>query len=410
MIGKLSVGALALVLGLMSPAMAQDAAALCTSLAGSPYDPSAPSGQGKLIADIETQSAIKACQDAVEGAPGDARMHFQLGRAFDAAEQYEQALAEYGTAAELGFPLADVSLGGLYELGLGVEPDASQAVHYYQKAFEEAKLPIAAANLGYAYDSGVGVDIDKAKAAMYFELASDAGIAWATTSLGYLYEQGTGVEADYERAVELYQIAAAAGDAAAANNLGSAYERGEGGLTRSAEKAKEFYEKAIEGGSGLAMANLGNIYAYGKEGIPKDTGKAREYYRAAIKSDDPYAVARAQNDLAWSFVLAQTDLEEAEQLADAAVAYDPEDPTTLDTLGWIKHLRDDNAGALDLLRKAAELKPATTQLAHLGVVQAALGDEDAARASYEAALAAVPEEFDDASVDLEAIEAWLAAH
>ena len=409
MIGKLSGSALALVLILVAPALSQDAGVLCSTLAASPYDPSTPAGEGKQIEDIDPLPAIEACQKAVDDNPDIARMHFQLGRSLDASEEYKKALAEYGTAAEMGFALADVALGSLYELGLGVKANADQAVAYYRKAFDQAGLPIAAANLGYVYDHGIGVDVDKSEAAKFFMLASDAGIAWASTSLGYLYETGAGVEADPNKAVKLYQIAAAAGDADGTNNLASAYERGDGGLPQSFSKAAELYKTAVEGGSGLAMANLGNLYAYGR-GVAKDTDKAEELFRSAIKSSDPYAVARAQNDLAWGFALTKSNLEEAEQLATAAVEYDADDPITLDTLGWIKHLRGDNEAALELLSKAAQVKPATSQLAHLGAVQQAMGQNVEAYASYSAALDAVSDEFDDATVDLKAIKDWLQAN
>jgi hypothetical protein len=410
MIGKFSAAVLALMLGAIAPSLAQDANALCSDLAASPYDPQTPAGQGKEIADIDATAAVQACQDAVQAAPDDARMHFQLGRALDAAERYADALAAYGTAAERGFALANVSLGNFYEFGLGVEPDAMQAVQYYQAAFDAEGLPIAAANLGYAYDHGIGVDPDKAEAARLYQIASDAKIAWATTNLGYFYEQGTGVEADYAKAVELYKIAAEGGDATALNNLGTAYLEGEGGLEQSVEQAIKLYEEAADAGSGLAMGNLGDIYAYGRHGIAQDIVKARDYMRAAIASDDPAAVAGAQNNLAWSFVLEGSNLAEAEELSEAAVAYDAQNAANLDTLGWIKHLRGDEEEALKLLSKAARILPATTQLAHLGAVQAALGDTAGARQSYEAALAAADSDFEDPTIDLKAIRAWLAAN
>ncbi|MDB5623197.1 MAG: hypothetical protein JWR39_1760 [Devosia sp.] len=401
---------LALVLGLAGPALAGEAATRCSALAASPYDAGTPPGQGKLIAEIEAEAAIQACQSAIENGEGDARMVFQLGRAFDAAGRYEDAISNYQAAIAMGFPLAEVALGGLYELGLGLEQNAGEAVRLYQKAFDEAKLPIAAANLGYVFDAGIGVEADRAKAARFYEIASDAGISWASTSLGWLYEQGLGVEADYPKAVELYQAAAAMGDADAANNLAVAYEQGRGGLPQSIKQAMAYFETAIKGGSGLAMANLADVYAYGKGGVPKDHVKARELYRAAIDSDDASAVARAQNSLAWHFVLSNTELEEAEGLAAAAVAYDQGNPAALDTLGWIKHLRGDDTAALELLEQAAKIKPATSQLAHLGAVQAALGDKAAARTSYAQALAKLGPDLDDATVDIAGIQAWLATN
>ncbi len=401
---------LAVCLSLVVPTVAQEPAAQCSLLAASPYDPATPIGAGVALEAIDATAAIPACQAAVDAAGGNARMIFQLGRAQDAGGSFEAAIGSYRAAMAIGYPVAIVALGGLYELGLGVEADAGAALRLYQQAFDESALPIAAANLGYAYDAGIGVDADKARAAHYYAIASDGGIAWASTSLGWLYEQGLGVGADYARAVTLYQAAAAAGDADAANNLGVAYENGQGGLTRSVEQAIAHYELAAKGGSGLAMANLGDVYAYGRQGLAKDAAKAHDYYRAAIDSGAPNVVARAQNSLAWHFVLTNRDLDEAEQLATAALAHDPQDAAVLDTLGWIKHVRGDGEAALAHLLEAAALKPATTQLAHLGAVQAASGDAAAARKSYEAALAALPPDYEEPTVDVNAIKSWLAAN
>lgn len=93
---------------------------------------------------------------------------------------------------------------------------------------------------------------------------------------------------------------------------------------------------------------------------------------ATWKSDDPAAVARAS---AVARRLKDTDV-----------------PAFMDTYGWIQHLNGDSAAALPYLEGAAQglAEDPIVQL-HLGVVQAALGQSDAARAQLEKGLAMLPE-------------------
>ena len=64
-------------------------------------------------------------------------------------------------------------------------------------------------------------------------------------------------------------------------------------------------------------------------------------------------------------------------------------PEFQDTYGWIAFLRGDAAAARDILAPAAAALPGNAQVQfHLGEVERALGDRDAAAAAYTAALAA----------------------
>lgn len=380
----------------------------CVLQAASPYDPATPQGQGVMLEDIAAEAAISACEAALADAPDDPALQYHLGRAHDAAGNFEQAVALYSSAMEAGHHIAAVSLAGLYEFGLGVDEDLAEAFRLYQLAYDRSALPIAAANLGYAHEYGLGVAADKTQAVHYYTIADAGGISWATVSLGYLYEMGEGVAADPVKAVALYRKAAKQGNPDAINNLGAAYENGLGGLTRSIDRAIALYEQAADGGSSMAHLNLGNMYSLGREGVAIDVARAEHHFVAAIEMGPDDVTAAAQNGLAWQLAITGGDLTRAEELAGAALAHDADDASVLDTLGWIEHMQGDDAAALVHLEKAAKLKPATTQFAHLGDVQLALGDADGARASYEAALAAMPEGYADPSVDPKAIARYLA--
>jgi len=87
--------------------------------------------------------------------------------------------------------------------------------------------------------------------------------------------------------------------------------------------------------------------------------------------------------------LAQADeLDEALLLARKAADLAPRDGMILDTLGWIQHLRGDHDAALATLEEAeVHLRGHPIVLYHIGVVHDALGDDAAARAALQQALA-----------------------
>ncbi len=63
----------------------------CDGLAAHPADPHRVSN-GVVFDQVDAQTAIRKCQQAVEQFPGSPRLIFQLGRAHDANEESAQAL------------------------------------------------------------------------------------------------------------------------------------------------------------------------------------------------------------------------------------------------------------------------------------------------------------------------------
>ncbi|WP_374301332.1 tetratricopeptide repeat protein [Paracoccus sp. (in: a-proteobacteria)] len=100
---------------------------------------------------------------------------------------------------------------------------------------------------------------------------------------------------------------------------------------------------------------------------------------ATWKSDDPAAVARAS--------------------AVARRLKDTDEPAFMDTYGWIQHLNGDSPMALPYLEGAAEgLADDPVVQLHLGVVQAAVGKADAAKAQLRKGLDMLPEGQEGQSV------------
>lgn len=93
---------------------------------------------------------------------------------------------------------------------------------------------------------------------------------------------------------------------------------------------------------------------------------------------------RALNNLATLYATQLNDLDQAYALAEKARAAHRDDPFVADTLGWILHLRGEEARALPLLQQSAAAFPNEPEvLYHFGVVQYNLGMEEGARAVLE---------------------------
>jgi adenylate cyclase len=84
--------------------------------------------------------------------------------------------AEHGNAA------AQYKLGKAYRDGAGVNPDATEATHWFAAAAEQ-NYAKAQRHLGNRYATGEGVPRDPARAVMWLNLATRQGLATAETSL-----------------------------------------------------------------------------------------------------------------------------------------------------------------------------------------------------------------------------------
>jgi TPR repeat protein len=90
------------------------ALALCDAAATSPSDPAARRGQGGVLSDALDTRQIPNCEKAVSLAPGVTRYDFQLGRLYEKAERFNDAILAYKSAADGGNALAANNLGSMY--------------------------------------------------------------------------------------------------------------------------------------------------------------------------------------------------------------------------------------------------------------------------------------------------------
>jgi uncharacterized protein len=177
---------------------AQEAAVTdCDTYAASDKDPQR----------IDAVLAVPACQTAVRRYPDSSRLNYQLGLAYQKANNFAAAVAQYRKAADLGSALAQGNLGWMYQNGFGVPKDYAEALKWYRKAADQGNAA-AQAFVGFMYQNGFGVPQNHAEALRWYRKAADQGNAMGQSALGFMYQNGFGVPKDYAEAVKWYRLAA----------------------------------------------------------------------------------------------------------------------------------------------------------------------------------------------------------
>jgi len=304
-IRALSIRILATSLLLSAPAItsAQETPAqTCDKLAAHPSDPGRPAGiDGVGTGSIEVDIAIDACARAIAEEPVNARMHYQLGRAYFDKEDYALALKEFSTASEAGYPAAKGALAYLHDEGLGTSVDQVKAVALYREA-ADANIAFAAHNLGVMLREGDGAAIDYPASLAYFRKAVDLGYRQSLVDVGFAYDNGYGVTKDHVEAVRWYRQAAEDDTPEALNNLGSAYENGEG-VPQDFVEAMAWYKKAQAQNYSLAFVNMGHMIDSG-DGVQADPKSAADYIFQALEKgdadDDTFNVKYMFDEATWT--------------------------------------------------------------------------------------------------------------
>ncbi|MDP2786498.1 MAG: caspase family protein [Pseudomonadota bacterium] len=133
---------------------------------------------------------------------------FGEGLAAYKAFNFATALKEWLPLAKQGDAKAQYNLGNMYNEGLGVRKDATEAVKWYRKAAEQGNAE-AQYNLGIMYTNGRGVRQDATEAVDWYRKAAEQGNASAQFGLGLFYAEGEGVRQDAAEAVKWYRMALA---------------------------------------------------------------------------------------------------------------------------------------------------------------------------------------------------------
>ena len=150
----------------------------------------------------------------------------EAGRAY-AEGDYVKAAKLYRPMAEKGDAEAQLILGSMHDIGLGVPQDRKEAVRWYRMAAEQGNAR-AQSKLGSVYDIGLGVPQDRKESIKWWRLAAEKGDDFAQLNLGAIYDHGKGVSVDFKEAVKWYRLAAEQGNVFAQEKLGWKYILGNG--------------------------------------------------------------------------------------------------------------------------------------------------------------------------------------
>jgi len=168
---------------------------------------------------------------------------------------------------------------------------------------------------------------------------------------------------------------------------------------------EENYEAAaqeLETARGLAEGDeslLGNVrYLLGV--VYDEQGKdalALSMWQANLRVNPQDA--DSNNATAYYYAERGTNLEEALELVEKALAAEPENGAYLDTLGWVYYKMGDLKSAVDALTKAVEKSGDAVILDHLGDALLASGDASGAMAAWKRALSSKPKARDRANIE-----------
>lgn len=193
----------------------------CDRAAGSITDPSRPAGIAGLgYAQIDGTIALRACQAALAAAPGNLRVMTELGRTFLAMKDFEKARLYLMSAANQGYPDAQLTVGMLYaQVDGGLPKDDREAARFYKLAADQGH-PWAQGFLAEFYLLGRGgLPKNGPEAFRLAKLSADQGIDFSQFTLGEFYDHGFGVARDHAQAVSWYRKAAEQGNALAREEL-----------------------------------------------------------------------------------------------------------------------------------------------------------------------------------------------
>lgn len=211
------------------------------------------------------------------------------------------------------FDWVQVGLADIFQQGIGVEQDDTEAVRWYAKAAEQG-YGLAIYKLGLCYEDGRGVEKDHGKARRLYEIAAQKNVRAAIKKLelfidtskvpselsslelsvrgdDYFYGR-QGYIQDYKEAIKYYYKAAEKGNVIAQNDLGNCLFHGKGCITNLTQ-AIIWYRKAANQGYMYGQFNLAWGYEHG-EGIEKNLVEAVKWYKKAAEQGHPQAQKRME--------------------------------------------------------------------------------------------------------------------
>lgn len=139
--------------------------------------------------------------------PRPASADFETAEAAERRGEHAEAYQACKSEADAGDAQCQNLVGYLFQEGLGVPADASEAIRLFRLAAKRG-LAIAQCHLGLAYTQGLGVSPDETEAVRWYQLAAKQGDPIGEFFLASSLAEGRGIAKDRARAIELMRHAA----------------------------------------------------------------------------------------------------------------------------------------------------------------------------------------------------------
>ncbi|EFO20001.1 Sel1l protein [Loa loa] len=205
-----------------------------------------------------------------------------------------KALIYYTFSALGGNPLAQMALGYRHWSGISVQQNCERALTWYRKvaqrvneqvrisggtAMQRIRLPDEQDTVSTSSSSSI-LDSNLLN---YYKYLADKGDLQAQVGLGQLYlTGGRGVEQNMDLASQYFSTAAQAGSTNAYAYLGKMYLDGTSATPQDNATAFQFFKKAADKGNPVGQSGLAIMYMYGK-GVKQDYTKAAKLFTLAAE-------------------------------------------------------------------------------------------------------------------------------
>jgi tetratricopeptide (TPR) repeat protein len=328
-----------------------------------------------LIASGEVQAGLEVARELVMAPGSDVATHLEYALMLAATGRYEEAramLTPYATG-ETVIPGAVRSLG-LIELEQGALDAAAQR-------FEDL-LSTGSQSYEALYFLGSIADRrgDEPRALQYYSRVAGGEYALAAQArVARIKAQQSGLDAGLRHLEEFARGHPQLGPEAVATRAGLATAMGD------PARAMVILDAGITQYPDSLDLRMSRVFAYERRG---DADAATRDLRQLLRERP--GDATVQNALGYTLADHERNLDEAHALIAAALAQTPDNAAVLDSMGWVLFRQGRLAEALEYLQRADALGDDAEIDLHLGEVQWALGDRDAARTTWQRALESYP--------------------
>ncbi|HEX4415736.1 MAG TPA: protein kinase [Lacipirellulaceae bacterium] len=330
----------------------------------------------------------------------------------EALNTFEQAVKDFPDVADYrrSHAIAELKLGGLLQSDRRIEeaePHLRNSIRelgalktefpndasYPTLAAEEINSTIVLADAFLNNGHPEEASQTFREAVRLLRTSAEKGDRDSQDRLGGLYLNGKGVDKDYSEALKWLRRAADQGNKISQNSVGLMYDQGRGVPADPAEAAK-WYRRSIDQGYNEPKVWLARLYSEGR-GVEKDLQKASALYHEAAQPFHKILMGwdvSTVNQLAWDLATNENpsvqDPDTAVELAQKAVALEPNDGGIWNTLGVAQYRAGNWQAAVKALNQAMALRKGGDPYDYffLAMAQQKSGHPDEARKWYDKAL------------------------